>query len=538
MNTKTSKHLTFWLGVVAIGLAVGLSIQFVRAWTEPGAFPPGGNIGAPINTSGLQQTKAGDLVVRNLGAVNVTAMADVLASGNVGIRDASPLSPLTVGNGDRFQVDANGNLIKINNIPYSWPSIQGSAGQALVNNGSGGLSWATVSGGGGGITSTASDNWVPRMNGSNSIENSLIYQTDTGYVGIGAGTTPAVRLHISNDTDNMLRFQRSGGTDPTTFRLGTDNAMVIRNNGADAVTIIGGNVGIGIVNPTQRLDVDGYIKGRSGLCIGNDCRSSWPGSGANMRTFTSSGTFTVPADVTSIVVELWGGGGGGAGGGDGMDYIGGATGGAGGGGGGAGGYVKTRVTVTPGNNYAVTVGASGSGGTGGGGSVRSVSGCKPGGKNGTNGATGTGSSFGSLATVNGGSGGAAGEGGSCSIADGGAGGNGGTANGTLSADGGSGEDGEYYEIESTDGMSYTTGANGGDGGTSVFFSTAAKGGKGANDNHCAGYTGKNSQMKSGGGGGGGGGSKLSGGFFHRCTFDINTGANGGNGANGLVVVYY
>jgi hypothetical protein len=37
----------------------------------------------------------------------------------------------------------------------------------------------------------------------------------------------------------------------------------------------GTNVGIGIINPSQRLEVAGYIKG-TGICIGNDCKTSWP----------------------------------------------------------------------------------------------------------------------------------------------------------------------------------------------------------------------------------------------------------------------
>ncbi|MDP2938677.1 MAG: hypothetical protein Q8O13_01140 [Candidatus Omnitrophota bacterium] len=38
------------------------------------------------------------------------------------------------------------------------------------------------------------------------------------------------------------------------------------------------NVGIGTTTPTQKLDVAGYVRGQSGLCIGNDCRTSWPGT--------------------------------------------------------------------------------------------------------------------------------------------------------------------------------------------------------------------------------------------------------------------
>lgn len=43
--------------------------------------------------------------------------------------------------------------------------------------------------------------------------------------------------------------------------------------------IFDGNVGIGTIAPTQKLDVEGYVKGRTGLCIGNDCKTSWPSGG-------------------------------------------------------------------------------------------------------------------------------------------------------------------------------------------------------------------------------------------------------------------
>ena len=75
------------------------------------------------------------------------------------------------------------------------------------------------------------------------------------------------------------------------------------------------------------------------------------------QTFTSSGTFNVPAGVTSVKVEVIGGGGAG----------GGVSGGAADGGGGNGGYAEEIVSVTPSTGVSVTIGAGGvaAGGNGG-----------------------------------------------------------------------------------------------------------------------------------------------------------------------------
>ncbi len=67
--------------------------------------------------------------------------------GNVGIGNAAPASRLTVGSGtSTFEVDASGNIVKVNNVIYSWPSSQGAATTVLQNNGSGALSWAASAG--------------------------------------------------------------------------------------------------------------------------------------------------------------------------------------------------------------------------------------------------------------------------------------------------------------------------------------------------------------------------------------------------------
>jgi hypothetical protein len=77
-----------------------------------------------------------------------------------------------------------------------------------------------------------------------------------------------------------------------------------------------------------------------------------------LQVYDAPGTtnFGIPAGVTQIAIEVWGGGGGG----------GNASDSAAGGGGGAGGYGKGVFAVTPGSNYSVVVGAGGTNGVGGG----------------------------------------------------------------------------------------------------------------------------------------------------------------------------
>jgi hypothetical protein len=63
MIQATKKQIIYWLGVIVVGIALGLALQFVRAWTEPTTAPPNGNVGAPVNTSSIWQTKWGQLFV-------------------------------------------------------------------------------------------------------------------------------------------------------------------------------------------------------------------------------------------------------------------------------------------------------------------------------------------------------------------------------------------------------------------------------------------------------------------------------------------
>ena len=67
-----------------------------------------------------------------------------------------------------------------------------------------------------------------------------------------------------------------------------------------------------------------------------------------------SGTYTVPSNVTKIMVEIWGGGGGSAATGSSLADF----------GGGAGGYSRKIITTNPGDTFSFTVGDRGEGGSG------------------------------------------------------------------------------------------------------------------------------------------------------------------------------
>ena len=97
-----------------------------------------------------------------------------------------------------------------------------------------------------------------------------------------------------------------------------------------------------------------------GSFVGNGGGLTNVGASLQMQVFPSPGTFifTVPTNVTTIIVEAWGGGGGGGSGSATYDNS--------GGGGGAGGYTKIFYDVTPGSSYQLIVGAGGIAGEAGG----------------------------------------------------------------------------------------------------------------------------------------------------------------------------
>jgi len=157
------------------------------------------------------------------------------------------------------------------------------------------------------------------------------------------------------------------------------------------------------------LAVAGQYSAGNGITISNNTiainPAQLPQSQGTRIGFASSTTWTCPANVTQITLEVWGGSGGGGGSSFAKAYYGqvnsNATivqGGAGGNGG-AGGYTKSTISVTPNQTYTITIGGGGSGGNGGNHTINLQA---------TNGTNGNPTSFSNLVSAPAGTGGAAG----------------------------------------------------------------------------------------------------------------------------------
>jgi len=198
-------------------------------------------------------------------------------------------------------------------------------------------------------------------NNPNYFDGLLVFNTATGVAGIGADSVFPGYYYYRNTTTtanggHWVSLKGIKGDDGSIGPIGPQGVQgVAGNDGLVGPTGAQGPTGVAGTNGTNGST------GATGA-VGPTGASSTSVSGTRIG-FSGSTTWTCPSGVTSITVEVWGGGGG-----SGAPYYN-LTGWgpyycAGGtwftaGSGGNGGYNKQTITVVPGNSYAVNIGGGG-----------------------------------------------------------------------------------------------------------------------------------------------------------------------------------
>jgi len=347
------------------------------------------------------------------------------------------------------------------------------------------------------LTAAASGGAAPgtTFNGSSAITYDFHSFGAPSTTGSGAsGTWPINITGQSGSVASTLTFNSggSGASSPQVYNGSTAFIVSYNTIGAPSVTGTGAS-GTWAIAITGNAGTATAFASSPTTCAAGQATIGISTTGSSLgcftqtlhkQTFTTSGTFTIPAGVTTSTAFQWtivGGGGAGGGGASGVS----------GSGGGAGAAAKVLSTgYTSGNTIAVTVGTGGIGSAG------------TGGGNGNNSAIASGTQ--TISTVTGGGGG------------GGVGGN--SPNANYGGAGGTPTGGDADSVNGGDGSTGTSNSSsaGVTGGASIF----GGGGRG----FYGGSVGNGSNGEAFGSGGGGGSS--------------NSGTSGGNGATGIVIVQW
>ncbi|MDD0853720.1 hypothetical protein HBN50_11470 [Halobacteriovorax sp. GB3] len=154
-----------------------------------------------------------------------------------------------------------------------------------------------------------------------------IYRS-SGNVGIGTNS-PGALLHVANGSakssvsidglnGGTLNFLHSGAQRASIDYTNSTGMMTLETlysgiifktgSGGSSIEVMrmsgNGNIAIGKTTGTEKLDVNGNIKGTQ-LCIGSDCRSSWPSSNAGTVTsVTGASTGAIDVANTSTTPEI------------------------------------------------------------------------------------------------------------------------------------------------------------------------------------------------------------------------------------------
>lgn len=188
---------------------------------------------------------------------------------NVGIGTTNPGALFTVKD-NVFQVDESGDMIKIKNLSYSWPSSAGSGDRFLTNDNSGNLTWNQI---GTSLDGSGSSGYSAYFTDTDYISSSSIYEDADG-VGIGTNNPQAdYKLHVegsqyaAQDT-KVEEFVKTS----TVTAVGTQGLKIVDSSDNYGIVINqDGFVGVGTDVAVSTLTVNG-------TCKIADAQSFWAGT--------------------------------------------------------------------------------------------------------------------------------------------------------------------------------------------------------------------------------------------------------------------
>jgi hypothetical protein len=288
--------------VGAVGVATGANNNWGMLGTASGTGAA--NYGVEASASGAAGTNYGIKATASGATINWAGYF----LGNVGLGNGGTASELRF-----FEPSAGGSeytafraQAQAANVTYILPAADGTTGQVLSTNGSGALSWATA--GSGTVTGSGTDNYIPRWNGTTALENSAMYQTDAGLVGIGTAT-PSAQLHISG-TEGILAQGTFGSGTALTLGGGTRMMWYPRKAAFRAGYVSGtqwndasiGNYSVAFGSDSTASGAYSAAFGGSGTTASNDYAfASGAGTQATGYASTAMGCGTTTASGTGAV---------------------------------------------------------------------------------------------------------------------------------------------------------------------------------------------------------------------------------------------
>lgn len=270
------------------------------SWTD-GATTWNGIKLAVTNTASDASSKLLNLTVS--GATTATFTID--KSGEGYLSGSFTTSALKLTN------TTNANIVTLHagvtsaNASYTWPTADGTSGQVLTTNGSGVMSWTTVSGGGGG-SGTVTSVGQTFTGGLISVSGSPVTSSGTLALSV-AGTAGGVPYFSSSSSwassgtlaANSIVVGGGVGSAPSTITTGSGvvTALGANTGSAGAFVVNGGALG----TPSS-----GTLTNATGLPVGGISATGTPSASTYLRgdgTWASAGTGT----VTSVAQTFTGG---------------------------------------------------------------------------------------------------------------------------------------------------------------------------------------------------------------------------------------